>query len=185
MEQKVTDPPSILVVEDDPDLGPKLLSVLEQLTKPILALHCIDDAVDALKSAHYDLLVIDIWIPKTKEKLQKKREFEALHDEISKKLQADNCKEDYKRDLRRAARDLTVSSRQTLERRGGLMVLEQLRVDEMPGAVMFLTAIGNTEMRDDAKATAAKQQCTTYEYLVKPQPPETITSRGRSLLGIK
>lgn len=172
----------ILVVEDDPDFGPELKGQLEKLTPAVDFEACVDDAVNALRNQRYDLLVLDIWLPKTRADLQRQRELERQYDDLTRLLIESDDDEVRKTELRGEMEQMIAESRMKLERRGGLMVIENLAKEAAPAAILFLTAIGNEDMSKDAINVARSISCKTYRYLVKPQPPEAIDAHARALL---
>jgi CheY-like chemotaxis protein len=173
----------ILVIEDDDALGLKLKSILLQISTEVDLVECGDAAVEAIRSRHYHLLVVDIWLPMTAIALGEKRLLEDEYDAMTELLMATDSDEQRKTELRERMEKNVVETRGKLERRGGLMILERCpAIWNPPGAILFLTAIGNAEMRHDAESVARNAGYERFLYLVKPQSPEAIQARAKGLL---
>jgi CheY-like chemotaxis protein len=174
--------PRILVIEDDAAFGPMLRGGLLELSTDVALVECVDDAVEALMKAPYDLVVVDIWLPKTCSALREKRELEVAYDALTEELIQFDDDESRKAILREKMEQNIAEARTKLERRGGLMILESLAdIESSVGAILFLTAIGNSETRQETTNLASRIGC-KFVYLVKPQTPEAIHANAKALL---
>ena len=171
----------VLVIEDDADFGPLLTRRLVELPANVELVECVDDAVEKLDQNAYDLVVVDIWLPKTRSDLSEKRKLEEKYDELTEQLM--QSKDEAQRRALREDMELTIAeARRKLVRRGGLTILERMAGRKKSiGEILFLTAIGNDDMQQDAAVAAESLKCQLH-YLVKPQAPEAIQAKAEELL---
>ena len=176
----------VLVIEDDADFGPMLARCLQALPAEVHHQECADEAIAALNEHQYDLVVVDTWLPNKRTDLDEKRKLEREYDILTEKLMKADANETGKEGLRESMEKIITLARATLDRRGGLSVLEaSASYAWQDTAVLILTALGNGEIRQDAEEVIRRIGCSRFEYLVKPQSPEAILAYARDLLAKK
>lgn len=181
----------VLIVDDDEHLPQRLVNEFKRYGSESNVKHTVEEGLAELNDngSEYDLIVIDVMLPKNEEdykKIESYREeleecFRIIKDEDS----ADPDDEEFKRKWERARGlrpHLHKRITSLIRKKGGIEIikewLEQLKSEKAP-PILYLTAIGDEAiMAEGIEATGAVNSI----WLVKPVTVEKLLNTSAKLI---
>lgn len=184
----MSDSRRILIVEDDRDLGPRLVSFLQQIDHiSVVHKETIEAGLAELTRSSFDLLALDVMLPQDDDALTRCRKLDKEYEEAVEDYHelSDADKEGAKGARLRMKMEETLKKAKGLIRhKGGIEMLVQWFPKLPPKgprpAILYLSAKGDKVLREEAENLARQYRCPCM-YLVKPQSTSRIKESIASL----
>jgi DNA-binding response OmpR family regulator len=178
----------ILIVEDDRELANNLFELIKSFTQPEpLVVHTMETALKQVlkinKSIDFDLVILDVMLPRTEEQLKKIEQFQMELEELRNIIRALKSKtEGLPQSEMEAARAKRARIQWQIDELvvpdGGIQLVKDWHNAGIQFPILFLTAVGDPEKINRGKASAGK----CCEWIIKPAPDEEILAKCLTLL---
>jgi len=175
----------VLIIEDDESLSKRLVNEFKRYRAEVLVKYYVDSGLEELKKngSNYQLIVVDVMLPQTKEEFQQIQRCRKEVDECVKILmQEDEAPPDddeFGKRLEKAReqrKSLLNKIASLIRKLGGIEMVkdwlnwltknqddEDEKIERPP--ILYLTAVGNEDAIDEGKKAAEDKD---VEWLVKP-----------------